>query len=71
MCACDLTWPNLGCQLTANTIKLILWFDNEYGFANRLIEMVEITHRSHALRQSDGNDKSWHVHVQIRSITLY
>ena len=36
-----------GCQLTKDTIKLILWFDNEYGFANRIIDLIQDTHKSY------------------------
>ena len=36
-----------GCQLTNDTIKLVLWFDNEYGFANRIIDMIKLTHLSY------------------------
>ena len=37
-----------GCQLTEDTVKLVLWFDNEYGYANRLIEVIQATHAWHA-----------------------
>ena len=46
-----------GCQLTKDTIKLVLWFDNEYGFANRIIEMINMIHRSHSRETPDDQDE--------------
>jgi len=45
-----------GCQLTKDTIKLVLWFDNEYGFANRIIEMINMIHKCHS-RQMGEDEK--------------
>jgi len=30
-----------GCQIDQTTVKMILWFDNEYGFANRIVDLVK------------------------------
>ena len=28
-------------QIDAATIKIVLWFDNEYGFAHRVVDLVK------------------------------
>ncbi len=33
-----------GYQITDDTIKLIIWFDNEHGFAHRIIDLITQTH---------------------------
>jgi len=30
-----------GCQIDRATIKIVLWFDNEYGFAHRVVDLVK------------------------------
>jgi len=30
-----------GCQIDRSTVKIVLWFDNEYGFANRIVDLVK------------------------------
>ncbi len=30
----------LSVQVTDDTVKLVVWFDNEYGHANRILDLV-------------------------------
>ncbi|TRY78150.1 hypothetical protein TCAL_13476 [Tigriopus californicus] len=39
-----------GTQITRNVVKLVVWFDNDYGFANRIIDLVT---KSHILKQRE------------------
>jgi len=29
-----------GCQIDRSTVKVVVWFDNEHGYANRIIDLV-------------------------------
>jgi len=29
-----------GCQIDRSTVKIVLWFDNEHGFAHRLVDLI-------------------------------
>jgi len=35
-----------GCQISEDTVKLIVWFDNEFGFASRIVDLIARTHSS-------------------------
>ena len=28
-------------QIDRSTVKIVLWFDNEFGFANRIVDLVK------------------------------
>ena len=36
-----------GCQISDDCIKLILWFDNEHGFAHRIVDLITQTHAAY------------------------
>ena len=36
-----------GCQITDDSIKLIIWFDNEHGFAHRIVDLITQTHAAY------------------------
>jgi len=33
-----------GCQVSNDTVKIIIWFDNEFGFANRIVDLITQAH---------------------------
>ena len=39
-CVIDLQWL----EIINNKIKLVLWYDNEWGYSNRVIDLVKIIH---------------------------
>ena len=36
-----------GCQISDDCIKLIVWFDNEHGFAHRIVDLITQTHAAY------------------------
>ena len=39
-CVIDLQWL----EIINNKIKIVLWYDNEWGYSNRVIDLVKIIH---------------------------
>lgn len=37
-----------GCQVSEDTVKLVVWFDNEFGFASRIVDLISKAHLSNA-----------------------
>ena len=51
-----LTWPessifdaNAGIQLSPNFVKVVSWYDNEWGYSNRMVDLA------HHMAVQDGN----------------
>ena len=40
-------------QIDAATIKIVLWFDNEYGFAHRVVDLVKKAYKQDCTDQWD------------------
>ena len=36
MCQCVTAAP----QIDRSTVKIVVWFDNEHGYANRIVDLV-------------------------------
>ena len=36
-----------GRQLSRDCVKLAVWFDNEFGHANRVVDLIANTHLAH------------------------
>ena len=42
-----------GCQLSDDSVKLVVWFDNEHGFAYRIVDLITQTHAAYCSQHSD------------------
>lgn len=42
-----------GGQMAEDTVKLIVWFDNEFGFANRIVDLITQTHLAYTREWED------------------
>ena len=42
-----------GCQLSDDSVKLVVWFDNEHGFAYRIVDLITQTHAAYCGQHSD------------------
>ena len=37
---------NAGIALNENFVKIVAWYDNEWGYSNRLVDLILYTHNS-------------------------
>ena len=41
-CVIDIRWL----KVSQNKVKLVLWYDNEWGYANRIIDLIKLLDNS-------------------------